>query len=100
METVIGPRFHVETLATRAGRNRPGYSDPVRARVFAVAAVAAILGAGVALALAAGRAPTARTTTVVVQSTVTEAERASVAVPALGNRFDPAAIYARRAPGS
>jgi len=72
----------------------------VRAPVFAVAAVAAILGAGVALALGSLIGTTGgSTTTVVVQSTLTEADSPSAAVPALGNRFDPAAIYARRAPG-
>jgi S1-C subfamily serine protease len=73
---------------------------PVRAPVFAVAAVAAILGAGVALALGSLIGTTAgSTTTVVVQTTLTESDSPSAAVPALGNRFDPAAIYARRAPG-
>ena len=75
----------------------------MRAPVFAVAAVAAILGAGVAVALGnliGGN--DGSTTTVVVQSvqrTLTEADPPATAVPALGNRFDPAAIYARRAPG-
>ena len=77
-----------------------GYSDSVRAPVFAVAAVAAILGAGLALALGSlVGASDGSTTTVVVQSTVTEADGGAVAVPALGNGFDPAAIYAHRAPG-
>ncbi len=72
----------------------------MRVPVFAVAAVAAILGAGIALALGSlVGASDGSTTTVVVQSTVTEADAPSTAVPALGNRFDPAAIYANRAPG-
>ncbi len=72
----------------------------MRAPVFAVAAVAAILGAGVALALGALLGTSeGSTTTVVVQSTLTEASAPSTAIPVLGNRFDPAAIYARRAPG-
>ena len=88
------PRQRVEPTERR------GYSDSVRAPVFAVAAVAAILGAGVALALGSLIGATdGSTTTVVVQSTLTEADAPSAAVPALGNRFDPAAIYARRAPG-
>src|SRR3954453_7326159 len=72
----------------------------MRAPVFAVAAVAAILGAGLALALGSlvGTSD-GSTTTVVLRSTVTEADAPSVAVPALGNGFDPAAIYAHRAPG-
>jgi S1-C subfamily serine protease len=72
----------------------------VRAPVFAVAAVAAILGAGIAVALGSlVGSDDGSTTTVVLPSTVTEADAPAVAVPALGNRFDPAAIYARRAPG-
>jgi len=92
----------VETGAGHAvgAAERHGYSDSVRAPVFAVAAVAAILGAALAVALGSliGGNDGA-TTTVVVQSTVTEADPPTTAVPALGNRFDPAAIYARRAPG-
>jgi 2-alkenal reductase len=72
----------------------------VRAPVFAVAAVAAILGAGLALALGSlVGVSDGSTTTVVVQNTVTEADAGATAIPALGNGFDPAAIYARRAPG-
>jgi 2-alkenal reductase len=92
----------VETQAPAAvGPTEPrGYSDFVRAPVFAVAAVAAVLGAGVALALGSlVGASEGSTTTVVVQSTLTETAAPSTAVPALGNRFDPAAIYAHRAPG-
>jgi S1-C subfamily serine protease len=72
----------------------------VRAPVFAIAAVAAILGAGLALVLGslAGLGD-GGTTTVVVESTLTGTDAPPVAVPALGNGFDPAAIYARRAPG-
>ena len=72
----------------------------MRASVFAVAAVAAILGAGLALALGSlVGVSDGSTTTVLVQSTVTEADAGATTIPALGNRFDPAAIYAHRAPG-
>ncbi len=72
----------------------------VRPQTFAIAAVAAILGAAAALALEnitglAGR----DTTTVVVERAITDAASSAVAVPAVGNGFDPAAIYAQRAPG-
>jgi len=71
----------------------------MRASVFAVAAVAAILGAGLALALGSlVGVSDGSTTTVLVQRTVTEADAGATAIPALGNRFDPAAIYAHRAP--
>jgi len=72
----------------------------VRPQVFAIAAIAAVLGAGGAIAL--GHATgliDAGTTTVVVQPAATGTDTAAAAVPALGNRFDPAALYARRAPG-
>ena len=56
-----------------------GYSDSVRAPVFAIAAVAAILGAGLALALGSLIGATdGDTTTVVVQSTLTEADAPAV----------------------
>ena len=102
MKTVAATAFPRGNAAAPAvgTAERHGYSDSVRAPVFAVAAVAAILGAGVALALGSLIGATdGSTTTVVVQSTLTEADAPSAAVPALGNRFDPAAIYARRAPG-
>ena len=63
-----------------------GYSESVRAPVFSVAAVAAILGAGIALALGSMVGGSDGSTTVVVQSTLTEADAPSTAVPALGNR--------------
>ena len=72
----------------------------MRPQVFAIAAIAAVLGAGGAIAL--GHATgliDAGTTTVVVQPAATGTDTAAAAVPALGNRFDPAALYARRAPG-
>ena len=72
----------------------------MRPQVFAIAAIAAVLGAGVAVALGhvTGLAG-GGTTTVVVQPAATGTDTPAVAIPALGNRFDPAAIYARRAPG-
>jgi 2-alkenal reductase len=96
-----GPhRFHVETQPVRAGCR--GYSDSaVRPQVFAIAAIAAILGAGGAIALGHVTGLTGGgTTTVVVQPAALGRDTpAAAAIPALGNRFDPAAIYARRAPG-
>jgi S1-C subfamily serine protease len=72
----------------------------VRPQVFAVAVIAAILGAAGALALGGLTGLTdGDTTTVVVEGATTGAEAPAVAVPAIGNGFDPAAIYARRAPG-
>ena len=69
-------------------------------QVFAIAVIAAILGAAGALALGGLTGLTdGGTTTVVVERAITGAEAPAVAVPALGNGFDPAAIYARRAPG-
>jgi S1-C subfamily serine protease len=72
----------------------------VRAPVFAIAAVAAVLGAGLALALGSLTGLTdGGTSTVVVERSLTPAGAPATAVPELGNRFDPAALYARRAPG-
>jgi len=74
----------------------------VRPQVLVIALVAAILGAGVAVGLASvvglGEGGT---TTVVVQDAQPGPDVAAVraAVPLVGNRFDPAAIYAKRAPG-
>jgi 2-alkenal reductase len=72
----------------------------VRPQVFAIAAIAAVLGAGAAVALGhvTGLAD-GGTTTVVVQPAAAGTDTPAAAVPALGNRFDPAAIYARRAAG-
>ena len=65
-------RFHVETALRRgAGRaeRRPATVAPVRPRVFAIAVVAAILGAGAALALGSLTGLTdGGTTTVVVRA--------------------------------
>lgn len=72
----------------------------MRAQTFALAAVAAILGAAAALALGEVTGLTGGdTTTVVVGRGVTETPPVAASVPALGNGFNPAAIYARRAPG-
>ena len=72
----------------------------MRASVFAIAAVAAILGAGLALALGSVTGLTdGGSRTVVVERTPAAADAPATAVPELGNGFDPAAIYARRAPG-
>lgn len=72
----------------------------MRPRIFAIAVIAAILGAAAALALGVLTGLTdGGTTTVVVERAVTGADAPAVAVPSLGNGFDPAAIYARRAPG-
>jgi len=92
----------VETVAARpAGESvARGYSGSVRPQVFAIAVIAAILGAAGALALGSLTGLTdGDTTTVVVEGATTGAEAPAVAVPAIGNGFDPAAIYARRAPG-
>ena len=72
----------------------------MRTRVFVIAAAAGVLGAAGALALAqlAGLSD-GGTTTVVVERTVSGGERTPIAVPQVGNGFDPAAIYARRASG-
>jgi 2-alkenal reductase len=72
----------------------------VRLQVFAIAAIAAILGAVAALALGDVTGLTGSdTTTVVVERTTADAGPSVAGVPAVGNGFDPAAIYARRAPG-
>jgi 2-alkenal reductase len=72
----------------------------VRPQTFALAAVAAILGAAGALALGEVTGLTGGdTTTVVVDRVATEAPPTAAAVPAIGNGFNPAAIYAHRAPG-
>jgi len=72
----------------------------VRPQVFAIAAIAAVLGAGGAIALGHVTGLTdGGTTTIVLQPAATGTDTPAAAVPALGNRFDPAAIYARRAPG-
>lgn len=72
----------------------------VRPQVFAVAVIAAVLGAAGALALGDLTGLTsAESTTVVVERPLAESETPAAAVPAIGNRFDPAALYARRAPG-
>jgi 2-alkenal reductase len=71
----------------------------VRVQVFAIAAFAAIFGAVAALALGDLTGRTGGDTTTVVERTITDADTPAGAVPALGNGFDPAAIYARRAPG-
>jgi 2-alkenal reductase len=72
----------------------------VRPQVFAVAVLAALLGAAGALALGGLTGLTGSdTTTVVVERTLTGAGTLANAVPAIGNGFDPAAIYAQRAPG-
>ena len=64
------PRGNAAPCARGRDDEPRGYSDSVRAPVFAVAAVAAILGAGLALALGSLiGATTASTTTVVVQRT-------------------------------
>jgi S1-C subfamily serine protease len=78
-----------------------GYSEVVRAPVFAIAAVAAILGAAAALALGSltGLTDRGSTSTVVIERALTGADAPATAVPELGNGFDPAAIYTRRAPG-
>jgi 2-alkenal reductase len=70
----------------------------VRLQIFAIAGIAAILGAAAAIFLGGLTGLTGDdTTTVVVERT--GAGKPSLAVPAIGNGFDPAAIYARRAPG-
>jgi len=73
----------------------------MRASSFLIALVAAILGAGAAIALASvtGLTDGGTTTVVVEPDDAGTGANAPVAPPLLGNRFDPAAIYARRAPG-
>ncbi len=78
----------------------PGYSGSVQPRVFAIAVVAAVLGAAGALAVASLTGLTeGQTSTVVVERTITEGVAAPVALPTTGADFNPAAIYARRSPG-
>ena len=70
-------------------------------RVFAIAVVAAALGAAGALAVASMTGITGgQTSTVVVERTLTEGDAAPVATPDDRERVQPAAsIYARRSPG-
>lgn len=69
-------------------------------RVFAIAAVAAVLGGATALVLGALTGLTGgETATVVVERAPTDAVATPVALPAIGTTFNPAAIYARRSPG-
>ncbi|WP_411277968.1 S1C family serine protease [Gaiella sp.] len=69
-------------------------------RAFAIAVVAAVLGAAGALAVAAFTGITeGGTSTVVVERTIAEAAAAPVALSSAGADFNPAAIYARRSPG-
>lgn len=78
----------------------PGYSGVVQPRVFAIAVVAAVLGAAGALAVGALTGITeGPTSTVVVERTTTEAVATPVAAPTIGAGFNPAAIYARRSTG-
>ena len=72
---------------------------PVQPRVFAIAVVAAVLGAAGALALGAltglptaGRPPSS-------SSARSPRELRPPSLPAIWNGFNPAAIYARRSPG-
>ena len=77
-----------------------GYSGHVQPRVFAIAVVAAVLGAAGALALGSLVGITGgQTSTVVVERTITEGGPTPIAVAALGTGFNPAAIYAGRSPG-
>lgn len=65
-----------------------------------IAVIAALLGGVTALVLGAATGLTSgETQTVVVPGASVTTELRPAAVPALGNRFDPAAIYAARAPG-
>lgn len=69
-------------------------------RFFAIAVVAAVLGAAGALAVAALTGITeGQTSTVVVERAITEGAATPVALPAGGADFNPAAIYAKRSPG-
>ena len=73
---------------------------PVQPRVFAIAVVAAVLGAAGALALGALTGLTEGTsTTVLVERAVTDGAATAAAAPSTGSGFDPATIYARRSPG-
>jgi S1-C subfamily serine protease len=72
----------------------------VQPRVFAVAVVAAVLGAASVLALGSVTGLTDGTsTTVVVERAPTDGPATPIAVPTAGSGFNPAAIYARRSPG-
>ncbi len=68
-------------------------------RVFAVAVVAAVLGAALALAVGSVTGLTEGTSTSVVVRTVPDTTATPVAVPSGRSGFDPATIYARRSPG-
>ena len=82
------------------GSQPPGYSEHVQPRVFAIAVVAAVIGAAGALAVASLTGLTeGQTSTVVVERTITEGVAAPVGLPTTGADFNPAAIYARRSPG-
>jgi len=84
-----------------AARARPlGTVSPVQPRAFAIAVVAAVLGAAAALALGVVTGLSGGgTSTVVVERTITEGVATPAALPANGTGFNPAAIYARRSPG-
>jgi S1-C subfamily serine protease len=76
----------------------------VRAQLFAVGLLAGLLGAGVALAVAAVSGGLGDTETVVrdrsaPDTTVSDPAPTTSARPLTGNGFDPAAIYAARATG-
>jgi S1-C subfamily serine protease len=73
---------------------------PVQPRVFAIAVVAAVLGAAGALALGNLMGVTEGTsTTVIVERAVTDGTTTPITAPPSGSGFDPATIYARRSPG-
>ncbi len=100
-----GPVAHVEAFPRGNGRMVcPGYSGLMRpAAVAATALVAAFLGGALALALGAvtGLTDGERTTVLVAgtEAAPTAATTGAGPAPLLGNRFDPAAIYAGRASG-
>ncbi len=72
----------------------------VQPRTFAIAVVAAVLGAAGALAVGTLTGLTdGQTSTVIVERAVGAETAAPVAVPATGTGFNPAAIYARHSPG-
>jgi S1-C subfamily serine protease len=73
----------------------------VRSQVLVVALCAGALGAGVTLAVVATAGGLGGTDTVVVGRSAIETDTSprAAARPLLGNGFDPAAIYAARAPG-
>src|SRR5207244_3417014 len=96
-------RFHVKTRGS--GRR---YSErPMRGGPLAVVAlVAAVLGAGVALAIArgagwvgGGQARTVVLNTAPAPTGTGMASSAANAKPLAGNGFDPALLYRRRSPG-